>query len=286
MDFQLISLITAFAGSSIAAAWDLKTTEIPDYIPHAMIAIALIIYSAQSFVEGSFWPVLNSSIVGSALFALGFLMYKAGQWGGGDAKILAAVGFLLPQPIGFAKTFFPFPVSYLVNVFLVGAVYMLIYASILAIMNRKIIFSFVADMKASAKLFGIGSVSLISLFVAINYMISNYIGIRYTLTSLLSNSIVPLILTLGIFVVWKFAKAVEKVGFTKKIPISKLRVGDVPFESKLWEGITKNQLLKIKRSGKKSVWIKEGVRFAPAFPLALIASLYFGDLILLIRFLA
>src|SRR3990172_11178014 len=111
MVFQLLSLATAFVGSSIAAAWDLKTTEIPDQIPHAMIAIAIVVYAVQSLVEINFWPILLSLIAGGTLLGLGFLMYKSGQWGGGDAKILGAIGFLLPQPVGFAQTFLPFPVS-------------------------------------------------------------------------------------------------------------------------------------------------------------------------------
>ncbi|MCS7106355.1 MAG: hypothetical protein NZ942_03500, partial [Candidatus Aenigmarchaeota archaeon] len=63
---------------------------------------------------------------------------------------------------------------------------------------------------------------------------------------------------------------------------SKLKVGDVLAESKLWEGITQKDLIKIKKSGKKYVVIKEGVRFAPAFPLALLFTLYFGDVFPLI----
>lgn len=282
--FQIISLLTAFIGSSIAAAWDLKTTEIPDQIPHAMIAIALVIYSLQSFVENNFGYITSSLISGAVLFAIGFSMYKFGQWGGGDAKILSAIGFLLPQPIGFTQTLFPFPMSYLINVFLIGAVYMLLYALVLSILNRKIFSAFLADLKASAKLFGISSIILLLIFVGINFFIFNYFSANYNFYSLIPNSAISVLLTLFIFIIWKFAKAVEKVGFTKKIPISKLRIGDVLYESKVWDGITKNQLSKIKKSGKKFVWIKEGVRFAPAFPVALAASLYFGDLIFLIRF--
>lgn len=281
--FQIISLLTAFVGSSIAAAWDLKTTEIPDQIPHVMIVIALIVYSFQSLVENNFWYIASSLVFGTVLFALGFSMYKFGQWGGGDAKILAAIGFLLPQPIGFAQTIFPFPVSFLVNVFLIGSVYMLLYAFVLSILNRKIFSAFLNDLRASAKFLGISSTLLLLVFVGINFFIFSYFKVAYNLYSFLPNLLVPVVLTLSIFVIWKFAKAVEKVGFTKKIPISKLRVGDVLYESKVWDGITKNQLSKIKKSGKKFVVIKEGVRFAPAFPLALVASLYFGDLILLIR---
>ena len=285
MDFQTVSLITAFGGSALAAAWDLKTTEIPDHIPHAMIIIALLIFSIQSLLENNFWPITISLITGTVLFALGFLMYKSGQWGGGDAKILAAIGFLLPQPIGFTPTYFPFPISFLINVFIVGAAYMLIYATVLAVFNKKIILSFMSDLKASSKLFGLGSVSLLAAFVILNYSLSAFFGVGISLSSILYQSLIPLAMTVGILLIWKFARAVEGTGFTKKIVVSKLRVGDVLLESKVWDGITEKQLVKIKKSRKKFVWIKEGVRFAPTFPLALAASLYFGDLILLIRLL-
>ena len=91
--------------------------------------------------------------------------------------------------------------------------------------------------------------------------------------------------TFGFFLFWKFAKTVENVGFKKKISVSKLREGDVLESSRIWEGITKEQLRKIKNSGKKYVKIKDGVRFAPSFSLALIFTYFQGDAIFwLIRY--
>jgi hypothetical protein len=84
----------------------------------------------------------------------------------------------------------------------------------------------------------------------------------------------------GLYILWKFVKAVENVGFKKKIPVSKLKVGDVPDYYKIWEGVTEKEIKKIKKSGKRYIWIKEGVRFAPAFPIALLFTLFYGDGIL------
>jgi prepilin signal peptidase PulO-like enzyme (type II secretory pathway) len=86
-----------------------------------------------------------------------------------------------------------------------------------------------------------------------------------------------LVISSGFFLLWKFVKTVENVGFKRKIPMPQLKVGDVPLDYKIWEGITEKELKKIKGSGKKYVWIKEGVRFAPAFPLALIFTILVGD---------
>jgi len=272
---EYIPLAVALLGSSLAAAWDLKTTEIPDVIPHAMIAFAIIFYAAQSYLAWSYVPLLNSSIVGLGLLGLGFVMYFTGQWGGGDAKILASVGFLLPTYS--SPTMMPFAISYLMNVFIVGAAYMILYAVAIAMKNKKIIWKFLDSMKASKKVFLLGSLTLLAALFAANYFIMDFIGLPLTMETFFSNSLFPLAATVALFVMWKFAKSVEDFGFKRKIPVSKLKVGDVLFDSKVWDGITEKQLKKIRASGKKDIWIKEGVRFAPAFPLALLFTIYLGD---------
>lgn len=284
---QLVPFAVALLGSSIAAAWDLRTTEIPDEIPYAMTAVALLFYGVQSFLAGSYWPIINSVMVGSALFGFGFAMYYFGQWGGGDAKLLAAIGFLLPTasavPVASGTALgliFPFPVSYLFNVFFVGAVYMLVYAAYLALRNRKIISEFKRDVKASANMLLGFAGALLLLSLGMNLLLYSHFQIQPQISPIFFNSLSITIGTLGIFLVWRFARVVENVGLKKRIPVSKLRVGDVLLSSKLWEGITEKELKKIKRSGKRYIRIKEGVRFGPAFPLALLFTIYFGDTIL------
>lgn len=280
--FYSIPLVTAFIGSTVAAIYDLKTTEIPDEIPYIMIAIGLLFFGYQSYLIWDYNPILNSLIAGLGLLAFGFLMYYTGQWGGGDAKLLSAIGFLIPQtPQMFPQLFFPFPVSYLINVFLVGAAYMIIYSIVLAILNRKIIAAFSKDVKASSKVILIGSVILFTLFFGINSFLIKYLQLTFDFSMVFTNSLIPLAATVGLFVIWKFAKNVETVGFRKRIPVSHLKVGDVLNDSKLWEGITEKELKSIKRSGKKFVIVKEGIRFGPSFVLALLFTLYYGDGILL-----
>lgn len=269
----IVPLVVAFIGSIYAALWVLKTTEIPDEIPHAMIIFALVFYGIQAIIENNYWIFLDSLIVGGIIFALGFIMYYAGQWGGGDAKILAAIIFLIPV----ANTTLPFPVTYLLNVFIVGAAYMILYSFVLALMNRKIFSAFFVDIKKSKAVLALGSIALFATFAIINYLILVVLSYPVNYFSLVGNSIIPLFAAIGLFVIWRFAKAVEDVGFKKKVPIAKLRVGDVLIDSKVWEGITEKQLKKVKKSGKKFVWIKEGVRFAPTFPLALAFTLLYGD---------
>lgn len=284
MDIQTISLATAFVGTGIAAIWDLKTTEVPDQLPYAMIAIALLLFGYQSFVEWNYKPILYSAVAGLGFLAFGYVMYYLGQWGGADAWILSAIGFLLP--FGYTQTMFPFPISFLFNLFLVGAAYMIVYAAVFALMNKKIIFQFTKELKANSKLTLIGLTGLFIVLLLVNWYVSKTFLSTVNPSMILVNSLFPLGLTVFLFLIWRFAHAVEEYGFKKKIPLSKLKIGDMLLEEKKLVGITKEQLSKIKKSGKRYVMIKEGVRFGPSFIIALAFTLYFGDAILLfLRFI-
>lgn len=287
--FELVALVVALIGSSFAAWEDLKTTEIPDIIPHAMTVSGLIIYAVQSFLLWDYWPLVYSVTTGLSFLGFGFLMYRLGQWGGGDAKVLSAIGFLLPTYSMFPKgvrLMFPFPISYFVNLFFVGAVYMLVYAVVIAARNRKIVAEFARSVRASSKIIYIGSLALFGCFLTFGWYLSVMFDFRLTSLFLIINSLLPVVMTIFLFVVWKFTKAVEDMGFKKRVNVRRLRVGDVLLKSKVWEGITEKELRAIRRSKKKYVWIKEGVRFAPAFPLALLFTAYFGDAIFIfLRFL-
>ncbi|MFH0711420.1 MAG: prepilin peptidase [Candidatus Aenigmatarchaeota archaeon] len=282
MVFELLSLAIAFIGSLGAGLWDLKTTDIPDKIPHLMVAAGIAIAVAESILQSNFSIFIMTFLSGAGLFALGFLMYYFGQWGGGDAKILAAIGFLVPSiPVQFpGKLLFPFPVSFLFNVFLIGTVYMLSYAIIFALMNKRLLHIFVKDMKGNQKVVYLGSTIIFSSFFMLNYFLSIYILDYFNFQLAAANSILLLLGTIGIYIVFKFAKVVQDHGFVKKITISKLKVGDVLFENKLFEGITEKEIRKLKSSGKRFVSVKEGVRFGMAFPLALLFTIYFGDVLL------
>jgi len=273
---ELIFLAVAFIGSVLASLFDLKTTEIPDEIPYVMMAIGIGGNIIKSYLIWSYWPFLLSSLVGLSFLGFGFLMYFMGQWGGGDAKILSSIGFLIPQSPIPIETFFPFPLSFFFNVFLVGAGYMILYALFMSIMNKKIWSVFMKDLKANARMILISNSFLIVFVVLVGVFMSKYFEPIPAL-DIIYLGIMIILAFFGLFVLWKFVKTVEAIGFKKRIPVSKLRVGDVPVDYKIWEGITENELNKIKKSGKKWIWIKEGVRFAPAFPMALLFTILLGD---------
>ena len=266
----------ALIGSGLAGLIDLKTTEIPDQIPYIMAIIGILGYSFISYSTGSYLPIMNSCIVGLVFLGFGFLMYYTGQWGGGDAKLLSAIGFLLPYvsfPLN--HSLFNFPITYFINVFLVGTAYMIVYILILSIIRRDIWTAFFKKVRQeSRKVLKINS-ALICSFIFFSIFSNNYYG--YSYDSLFSFGLITIFGVLGFYLFFRFAKTVETVGFKMKVPIKKLRVGDVLDSSKVWDGITEKELKKLQKSDKKHVMVKDGVRFGPSFLLALLFTYYYGD---------
>jgi Flp pilus assembly protein protease CpaA len=264
---EFLAIFIALAGTLIASYYDLKTTEIPDYLPIVMIAAGILLNLVNFLITKNSEYLFLSIMNGIVFSAIGFSMYFAGQWGAGDAFLLAAVGFLIPKNF-FLNEDFPFLFTYLVNLFFLGSIYMIIYSIAYAIREKTALKYFKEQM---SKFYWAIFVFFIFFLIAssiISYLIFNSINLKLVIISTISSII--------LIILWVFSKSVEK-SFIKRIPVSKLKVGDVLVESKRWDGITEKKLREIKRSGKKYVYIKTGVCFAPAFPIALIYTFLFGN---------
>jgi Flp pilus assembly protein protease CpaA len=255
---ELILFGIAFIGSLAAGLWDLKTTEIPDEIPTLMIALGVALW----LMSGNIYGFALSMVFGISFLLFGWLLYKAGQWGGGDAKMLSAIGFLIPLFGGrlLALDFF-------FNLFFVGLFYMVVYSVALGFLNKGTFSTFGKAMTRE---------KIISAVVIALIVVSGLTFV-FISESMVAAELLLILALLMLF--WKYSKTVENNIFKKKIPTSKLRVGDVLLESKQWDGISEEDLAKIKRSGKKFVTIKEGVRFGMVFFIALIVTYFAGNII-------
>ncbi|KHO48111.1 MAG: hypothetical protein QT00_C0001G0123 [archaeon GW2011_AR5] len=256
-----IIIILAVAGSIIAGLWDLKTTEVPDPLPIGMVAAGIIFWVANWIVAGELSPLLLSLGIGTVLLAAGMLLYSKGQWGGADAWILAAIGYMIPVYNGNI-----FIVPYLFNFMLVSIAYTVIYSVVIGLLNRKALAHVAADFKANIRIIAGAPVAVFAVILGISFVLPQFIGLSLTL--------VPLVFLLVIF--WRYAVVVEKHVFKKKIPVGKLRVGDV-LEKGNWVGLTESQVRKLRRE-KRYVVIKDGMRFVPVFAIALVLTLLYGNM--------
>lgn len=269
--FELIRIFIALIGSGIAGIWDLKTTNIPDSVCIAMIISAFSLHTIQGFLTNDFSLLINATIVGALFLIFSLVMYFTGQWGGGDGELLIAIGVLLP--VSSYVTYFPFSLSFFINMIFIGAIYSIIYSLILAYRNPKVRKDFFKNLKETK---------------SISIMI--FILILFLFSTILNEGLLSLIfiLLLALFIFQKFAKSIER-GFYKRIPVSKLKPDDMIGEDipklkiykKFIRGLTKKEVQKIKKY-RKYVKIKEGIRYGIVFFLALLFTLLYGDFLFLL----
>jgi Flp pilus assembly protein protease CpaA len=255
-------IIIALAGAVIGGLWDLKTTEVPDEVPALMISFGLFILFIRAIFFNETMNLFASMAIGTILLALGLILYKKGQWGGADAWMLAAIGYLIP--------FYGdqlFMINYLPNFLIVSAGYMFVYTLALGILNPSLFRKFPEEFKIQKKLV----IGIIAAFLVPILILS--LVLRFSPVPLASTFI--LVVLLAFFLV--YAKVIEKYAFKKRIPVNQLRVGDV-LEEMLWRGITAEELTKIKKE-KRFVVIKEGVRFVPVFAITIVVTILFGNLL-------
>jgi Flp pilus assembly protein protease CpaA len=86
-----VTLLLPLAFLMIAAGFDLRSRQIPD-----TLSVLVIVWGLAAFVAGwqpvSFWSMLGG--LGVAL-VIGMAFFALGAFGGGDVKMLSALGFAL-----------------------------------------------------------------------------------------------------------------------------------------------------------------------------------------------
>ena len=272
--FNWLLLLTGIVGFGLAAYWDLKTTEFPDWLPYSMIVAALLVRGAYAWVEQNLSILFSSVFVGLVFLGFGLALYYAKQWGDGDAWLLGVLGFLFPDSAGFfASRFLPFPLVLIFNFFFVAFVYLIIYSLVLGIKSPKIAKKFFPELKNEWK-----RLTGYSIFIlAVTCTLSIYMYYMNVPVQDIHGMFLFPVLFVFVLLFAYYGKFVEKNLFRKRIPVEKLRPGDVLVNEK-WKGLTKEDIKKLKKKG-GYVWIKEGVRFAPVFIITLLVSLFYGNML-------
>jgi len=292
----MISLITHAINLlvlTLASKTDIKNREVPDWLSYGLVISALIINIIYSFLTNSFIPII-SAIFGFIFFLIvSFGMFYTGQWGGGDAKLLIAIGALLGFEIRNTKNIFlfffekQFLIDFFINLLFVGAFYGTVYSLILVIKNKRKFSNAIKKRYLCKKnMFRFLNlilifVFLINLFFKFQTMILNLILVLFFLTTLL-------------FYFNMFLKSVEETCMYKLITPDKLTEGDwIAKEIKVNNrkianpsdlGVSEEQikeLIKLYRQKKiGKVLVKEGMPFIPSFFLAYILTLLLSNNIL------
>lgn len=282
----------ALAGGSLASWYDLRTTEVPDLVPFATGMTGVIIHLIRSLVANNFSFLLSSLAVGTIFLAIGYACYLVGLWGGADALILGAIGYVLPElPSQFSallSPLWPYQLTLILNIFLVGSVYSILYSIVLA-WRKENRLQLVLDQFKERKKSIMLSASLVGgSLVAMSFYFVLMAQIR--LVRVLERGLFFFSLFLLLVLTYYFLKGLEENEMKRKIPVAQLKEGDVlaqdveleggSLSSRKIQGLDKDEVEAIKQE-KEKVMVKSGVCFIPTFPLAVLLTLAVGDLIYL-----
>ena len=280
---MLVLLVITLLFLVLASYFDLKTSEIPDEISIGLVFAVLILKAGYSLCDRDMWIFLNSIVGGCLYFVIGYLLYRLGQWGGGDVKLFAGVGCAIS---GFDTGILPPYFTYFVDMSLVIIPYALVSTLRLGILNRGVVLSEFKN-KIKNKIFFIGV-----LFIPFILYLTTFRDLVFWNSMLILTFLLP---TLSILFI--YLKVIEQVVLRHRVLVGDLREGDIVIDpaveaegitrKEMIEGVSRDQIKKIKflaSTNKISdeVTIQEGIPFCPVFLFAFLLLIWKGNIITLL----
>ncbi len=255
-----------------ASVFDIRKREIPNWLSFSLIAVALVYRIIFSVINWDF-NFLLQGLFGLGIFVgLGYLFYYARVFAGGDAKLLMGLGAILAFSSIFKTNLIIFAV-FLFLMLVAGAVYGLVYSTVLAVINKK---AFLIEFKKQVLKYKI--------FFYISVLFALFLALILFLFKLDLFLFLLALLVLLFPVLMSYGKAIEEACLIKEIKPGKLTEGDWLHENVVigkkvikpyWEGLSAKDIGFIKKYGKnKKVLIKQGIPFVPVFLIAYLLFLF------------
>jgi len=260
--------------SALALVWiffatiqDLRMKEVANWLNFSLIIFALSFRFFYSFYSQNNMMFFYQGLIGLGIFfILGNIFYYARMFAGGDAKLLIALGAVLP----FTENIFSnikIYLAFLMIFLIVGAIYGMIISFILAFRNYK---SFKKQFKI--QFYKNRKISFLVMILGIILM------------ALFSIELIFLFLGILIFILpyfYAYAKAVDEACMVRTISSKELREGDWLYKNikigkrtikAKWDGLSKDEIKFIQKH-KKQIKIKQGIAFVPVFLMSFIILL-------------
>jgi Flp pilus assembly protein protease CpaA len=259
-------------GILIATYRDIKIREVPDTVSYGLIIIGLLGGLCIAILEKDVMIFLQH-LAGFGIGALiGTIMYYTRQWGGGDAKLMMGVGAI----IGFWLHEYTM-IAFFFLLIICGAIYGVVVTLWLALIThrKKFLPAFAAIIRNPK----VHKTRIILVITGVLLIIASFF-VPFELKMIIGFALLAMYL---FTYAWIFSKAAEQSIFIKEYKTSKLtegdwiakdvKIGKKVIVSKDTPGITKEQIALLKKKGIKTVTVKEGIPFVPAFLFAYILLL-------------
>jgi len=268
--YEVIFLIVlALIWIVFATIQDIRTREVANWLNFSLIIFALGFRFFYGLFSQSNFGFFYQGLIGLGIFfVLGNALYYGRMFAGGDAKLMIALGVVLPFSEIFKINLRIFAGWFFIFLF-VGALYGLAVSLYLGIVNfKKFRGEFSKRLKGKRKF--IYPVMLIGLVLMVFGFIENlffYLGV--------------LVFALPYF--YLYAKSVEEVCMIRKIKTKYLTEGDWLYSDlkvggkiikASWDGLNKKDIELIRKEHKE-VKIKQGIQFVPVFLISFVVLVYF-----------
>ncbi len=276
-------VVVGLIGLIFATVTDIKKREVPDWLSYSLIITGIGARGIYSLLTQDVSYVLYGLIGFIVFFAFSNIMYYTKQWGGGDCKLLMGLGALFGN-YGLESLFgfnLPFLLGLLINIFIMGTLYGVFYAIYLAMQNKK---SFLSEFRKNK--FNEIKIAFFTGFVLVFF---SWIIFDKFFARLLTILILIVFFAVALL---SFMKVVERACMYKEVRVEKLVVGDwlvndVVVGDKVIctarnIGLTKDDILALKKSRIKNALVHEGIPFVPGFLLGFLITIIFGDFLIFI----
>lgn len=270
--FEVIFLfVLALVWIIFASIQDLKSREVANWLNFSLIVFALGFRFFYSVFSDTGFGFFYQGLIGFGIFLIiGNLLYYSRMFAGGDAKLMIALGTILP----FSKSFLINIKIFALFLFLflfVGAVYGLAITIFLSLKNFRIFKKeFFKRLKKNKN--WIYFIMFFGLVLAVLGFFENILFI------------------LGVIVFifpyfYLYAKTVDNVCMVKRFKTKDLTEGEWLYEKvkigkqvikPSWEGLSKEEIRLIKKKY-KFIKIKQGVAFIPVFLISFLVLFYLWE---------
>ncbi len=140
---EIFFVVLAIAGVIVASITDLKSRLISNKLSFGLLGIGVIGNTVYSIYSGDTALMVDLAAGLSLMFVAGYLFWKLGGWGAGDAKEFLFLASLVPRYPKFLTAYlnpqlaqYPFPLTMLVNTLLL--VFPAVFVYSLSISYRKL----------------------------------------------------------------------------------------------------------------------------------------------------
>lgn len=264
---EVFLIVLGLAWIIFAVVQDLRKREIANWLNFSLVVFALAFRFFFSLFGENGFNFFYQGLIGFAIFFIvGNLLYYGRVFAGGDAKLMIALGAVLPLFNDFPSNLYLF-LEFILFFMISGAIYGVVFGGALAIKHRKnFTREFSKQLKKSRIVFYLLiAIGTLFLFLAFVNNLFFYFAILFFISPHIYFS----------------AKAIDEACMVKEVETKLLTEGDwLYFNIKIgkmviearWGGLTKSEI-DFLRKHKKKVKIREGIPFSPVFLISYICIL-------------